>query len=416
MSFVVPEIIAGAGSPEVLAYSGTAKLLRSAYGGSGYSYAPVASDHFNRANAAVGGVGNWTNFASGGMSIVSNEVRPTVVGGPTPYGCYRTSETYNSNQYSQITVGSLPLFSGDFVGVAVRCQDASNFYVMRYYYDGSHFILDCVKVTAGTWAQIQTLNLSGAFASGLVAGTVLTFIAESSRLSGLINGQQQWVFGDTTFTGGSPGISGYETSGNHPTLDNWQAGNVVLGPTLASDNFNRANGGASAGQANWSAPAVSFSGVSSQDATIVSNQLNLSGTSSHFTDVRANETYSPNQWASIQIGSVPVLAGSSGFVGAVVRWNGTNGYMGCVFGAPNQYQIYKLTVGSPSTQLVASSTLGSTPPAGTVITLVVRNSLLRLLANGVEQIAIADSSLTSGVPGLQCFNPSTADNWSAGNA
>jgi len=190
----------------------------------------------------------------------------------------------------------------------------------------------------------------------------------------------------------------------------------VLGPTLASDNFNRANGGASAGQANWSAPAVSFSGVSSQDATIVSNQLNLSGTSSHFTDVRANETYSPNQWASIQIGSVPVLAGSSGFVGAVVRWNGTNGYMGCVFGAPNQYQIYKLTVGSPSTQLVASSTLGSTPPAGTVITLVVRNSLLRLLANGVEQIAIADSSLTSGVPGLQCFNPSTADNWSAGNA
>jgi hypothetical protein len=54
--------------------------------------------------------------------------------------------------------------------------------------------------------------------------------------------------------------------------------------------------------------------------------------------------------------------------------------------------------------------------AGTQLKLMAVGNTLSFLENGVERIAVGDSSLTGGAPGIMAFGTPAADNWSGGTA
>ena len=85
-------------------------------GGGGAGETVIGSDSFNRANGALGA--GWTDDSDGGLSIVSDQVSGN--GGNS--GDIRTGETYPTDQFSQLTVGSTQLSGGQWIGPAVRMQ------------------------------------------------------------------------------------------------------------------------------------------------------------------------------------------------------------------------------------------------------------------------------------------------------
>jgi hypothetical protein len=136
------------------------------------------------------------------------------------------------------------------------------------------------------------------------------------------------------------------------------------------------------------------------------------------------ETYNADQWAQIAVGTpAPVLVGTgSPFIGVLVRWNSTNGYLLCFFGNQFPYwAIFITTAGSSSTLIAYASADGSSGspspsnPTGTTYTGVAKGSRISLRANGVEILAVTDTTCTTGQPGYLLFPTCYADNFSAGN-
>ena len=70
--------------------------------------------------------------------------------------------------------------------------------------------------------------------------------------------------------------------------------------------------------------------------------------------------------------------------------------------------------GGAWTQLGATSTAPLT--AGTQLRLVAVGSTISFLANGVQKVAVTDSTFTGGAPGIMAYGNSKADNWSGANA
>jgi hypothetical protein len=50
------------------------------------------------------------------------------------------------------------------------------------------------------------------------------------------------------------------------------------------------------------------------------------------------------------------------------------------------------------------------------LTIIAKGTRISLRAGGVEVLVVTDGNCVTGKPGIQCFPPSTADNWSAGNS
>lgn len=372
----------------------------------------VASDNFNRANATLAGANNWLATSEGSMSVSSSEA--TGAAG-TGRGNYRTSETYNSNQYSQCTVGSVALASGQYYGLSVRNQDNQNNYTGIYFLTGGTYQLILYKKAAGSFAQIAINTLGGA----LSAGTVLTMTAEGSVIN-FGTGTAGVTAFDTTFTGGVPGIESFGTA----TLDNWAGGNAATGAVsaaTASDNFNRANGNVSVGSSGAWVLGNYAASPATVEIPIASNQLSVgSGITGHAADVRT-DTYNSNHWSALQMGATP--PNSAGFVGPTVRNQGSGatlgnaGYLGVQF-HNSAYAIYSFT-GSSSTFLAGTGT-GGNDPAGTEYKLVANGSRISLRVHPVggvesEVLAVTDSTYSGGVPGMMMFATSTGDNWSGGN-
>lgn len=170
-----------------------------------------------------------------------------------------------------------------------------------------------------------------------------------------------------------------------------------------SDNFNRSNGPLGS---NWS--------NATDGALSISNQAILgasTGTTSG--DVRTAETYSADQYAQIDIGSVS----GEDWVGPAVRASsdGQNLYLGLYDynnGSP-YIQIFRRQTGSWTT-VSGPYSCGTLAP-GTQLKLEVVGDALALLVNGVEKVAATDTTITSGAPGIMAFGTPTADNFQAGN-
>jgi len=378
---------------------------------------PVATDNFLRANGTIAGSNNWLATSDGSMAISSNEAIGTTA---AIRGDFRTSETYNSDQYSQIVIGSVNNIAGSFVGPAVRCQsDTSSCYVAVFFADGTPPHINLYKRTApGAFTLLADHKMP---IGTISAGDTLTLIAEGSQLTIQVNGVGAFTLIDTSIpSGGTPGITSFHAI----TLDNWVGGNAstpALPAAAATDGFVRANGGMSSGQSVWAI----MTGYPAVDIPIVSNELNVT-TGSHAADART-DAFPADQWSSVIRGSVDVNA--TGFVGLVLRVNAglNSGYLGCYFGhaenisnasnANSSYRIYRLDTGT-STLLAACGSKadnGATfNPAGTKYTFVVEGTRLSFRVNDKEVLATTDTTYTTGEPGIMNFPTATADNWSGG--
>ena len=181
------------------------------------STATTATDDFNRANGALGP--NWIGISDGALTITSQTVAGTVSGGTS--GDIRTSETYGSNQSSQVEVTSTQLSGGQWIGPAVRAQNGGqNTYLGIYFWNSGSPQLRLYKRISGTWIQLGSSFSSGA----LPAGTQLQLQASGSSITFSQNGVSRISVTDTSLTGGAPGIMAFGTA----RADNWS------GSTLAA--------------------------------------------------------------------------------------------------------------------------------------------------------------------------------------
>jgi hypothetical protein len=171
-----------------------------------------------------------------------------------------------------------------------------------------------------------------------------------------------------------------------------------------SDDFNRADG--SLGP-NWADISDGGLAISGQQVTGTSAN-GVSG------DIRTAETYPADQFSQVTLTSTQ-LTGNQ-WIGAAVRAQngGQNAYVG----------VYNWNNGSPAVMLFLRSagnwtqlgtTYNSGPlSAGTTLKLMVTGSTLSLLVNGTERVAVGDTTLAGGAPGIMASGAAQADNWSGG--
>ena len=116
----------------------------------------IGSDSFNRANGSLGA--GWTDDSDGGLSIVSGQV----VGNGGNSGDIRTAESYPSDQFSQLAVGSTQLSGTEWIGPAVRMQASGQSGYVGFYYwnNGNPEVLLFLRKT-GNWKQLGALTPPG---------------------------------------------------------------------------------------------------------------------------------------------------------------------------------------------------------------------------------------------------------------
>jgi hypothetical protein len=256
----------------------------------------------------------------------------------------------------------------------------------------------------------------GGSVSGL-AGTVVLQDNGADNLSVSANGPFTFA---TALAGGTPYNVTVQTypSGQTCTVSNGSgtiaAANVTnvavscmaTTTTPGSDDFNRADGSLGS---NWTDISDGGLAIASQAVTGTAGS-GISG------DIRTGESYASDQYSQIEVTSTQ-LTGSQ-WIGPAVRVQngGQNAYAG----------IYNWNNGSPDLMLFErkagnwiqlGSTYNSGPlPAGTQLKLMVVGSTIAFMENGVERIAVGDTDLSGGAPGIVASGTGQADNWSAGTA
>jgi hypothetical protein len=172
--------------------------------------------------------------------------------------------------------------------------------------------------------------------------------------------------------------------------------------TVASDDFDRADGGLGAGWTDFGDGGLS---ISSQQ---------IVGSSGLAGDIRTGESYASDQFSQIELTSTQLSGGE--WIGPAVRTQagGQDTYLGLYFwndGSP-ELRLYERVAGT-WTQLGASYPSGPLP-AGTQLRLVAIGSTISFLENGTTRISVTDSSLSGGAPAIASYGPATADNWTGG--
>jgi hypothetical protein len=177
----------------------------------------VATDNFNRADAATLG-GNWTdNPTIAGMGITSNQAEAKAGGGYCQ--AHRSAEAFNADQYVKAT-----WISGGEAAVTVR-GSGDNFYMLYVSTGGSTFIF---RRDPGSFTSLVN------FGSALTVGDVAELQVEGSTLRAYRNGVQIGTDqSDGTHTTGKPGVFG--SDGEASKLDDWEGGNMGGGVVLRAN-------------------------------------------------------------------------------------------------------------------------------------------------------------------------------------
>ncbi len=171
------------------------------------------SDNFNRANGSLGP--NWTNISDGGLAIVSQAAAGTASAGVS--GDIWTAGTFTSDQYSQVAVTSTQLTGGQWIGPMVRAQNGGqNAYIGIYNWNNGSPVLQLFERSGSNWTQLGSTYNSGA----LTAGTQLKLMVVGSTIAFMENGVERIAAGDTSLSGGAPGIMSNGTG----QVGNWSGG------------------------------------------------------------------------------------------------------------------------------------------------------------------------------------------------
>jgi hypothetical protein len=173
--------------------------------------------------------------------------------------------------------------------------------------------------------------------------------------------------------------------------------------TLAADGFDRVDGGLGAGWAS-----MADGGLSISSGVVVGSSGSLAG------DIRTGETYAGDQFSQVEVTATQLSGGQ--WVGPAVRVQngGQDMYLGIYFwnGGSPELRLYERSAG---TWMQLGGSYGCGPlAAGTELKLVAVGSTISFWQDGVERMAVSDSSLTGGAPGIMTYGAATADNWSSG--
>jgi hypothetical protein len=435
------------------------------------------SDNFNRANGSLGP--NWTAISDGGMSIASDQVIGTVGATTGDIRTAETYTSDQSSQVT-VTSTALSGGQWVGPAVRMQASGQNAYVGLYYWNFGSPEMLIFARISggwsqlgsynsgalsAGTTLMLQAVGSTITFwangvlrisvtdgtftggAPGIMAygnatadnwsgqdatsggATSYTVGGTVSGLSGTVvlqdnGGDNLSVSANGSFTFPTPVASGggynvtvqSSPSGQSCTVANGSgtvaAANITnvavsctaVTTTPGSDNFNRSNGSLGS---NWTA-------ISDGAMSIASDQV--VGTAGATTgDIRTAETYASDQYSQITVTST-ALSGTQ-WVGPAVRMqaNGQNAYVGVYSwnsGSP-QMILYSRTSGSWNE--LASYNSGALP-SGTLLRVEAVGNTIAFLENGVQRIAVSDSSFTGGAPGIMASGAATADNWSGGAA
>lgn len=184
------------------------------------------SDDFNRADEnplaapwiAVN-TGSGSPFPS--LELVSDAVQPT---GLDEQAVMFYNETVTSDQFSQVTVASLPSGVDYFVGVVVRASYFDGNYYALFASDGYVELYKSVDEGAGAVETLITYSLQA-----VGNGDVLKLTAVGNVLTGYVNGTQVLQATDSDISSGLAGISISVLTGgtlSDATADNWSGGSV----------------------------------------------------------------------------------------------------------------------------------------------------------------------------------------------
>jgi hypothetical protein len=356
----------------------------------------TVSDDFNRNNGGLGA--SWTSLPGGGLGIMAGQATGGAAGQFT--GSYRSAESFNPNQYSEIGITSTAFSTSthQWIGASVRNQTNGDLYVGIYWNNlGGTSVLRLYKRISGNFTQLGTEYVSGT----LPAGTKLKTIATGTTVSLLLDGTVRISVYDADLGSGSPGIMAYDLA----TADNWNASDFSTGAGAASDNFDRA--GTALG-ANWT-------GLPDGALALESNQVSGATAGQLSASMRTGELYDTNQYSEIKTTATQLYGNQ--WIGATVRTQASGDlYLGMYWwnnGNP-LLRLYKRISGG-FTQLGPEYASGALP-AGTALKLMARGTTISFLQDGVERISVFDDNLYGGAPGVMAFDTATADNWSAATA
>ena len=362
------------------------------------SYGTGQVDNWAGGNVASGGtytVGGTVSGLSGMVVLQDNggDNLPLSANGSFTFatalaGGAAYSVTVLTNPPGQICTvanGSGAIASGNVTNVAVTCGSSATYTV-----GGTVSGLSGTVVLQDNGGDNLSLSANGTFTFATALTNGATY---NVTVSTFPTGQT------CTITNGSGTIAA-------ANVTNVAVSCTTYTTTPGSDNFNRANG--SLGP-NWTDISDGGLAIASQ-AVAGTASAGISG------DIQTAESYTSNQYSQVEVTSTQ-LTGSQ-WIGPAVRLQngGQSAYVG----------IYNWNNGSPDlmlferkagTWIQLGTTYNSGPlAAGTQLKLMVVGSTLAFMENGVERIAVGDTDLTGGAPGIVAFGTGQADNWSGGTA
>jgi Putative esterase len=296
-----------------------------------------------------------------------------------------TVKTNPSGQTCSVANGSGTVGSAGVTNVAVTCTAAATYSI-----GGTVSGLSGTVVLQDNGGDDLSVSASGGFTFGtaLASGSAYNVTVKtnpSGQTCSVANGSG---------TVGSAGVTNVAV-----TCTTNAAGSV-------SDNFNRANGPLGA---NWTD--ISDGGLTISSQAVAGT--NASGTSG---DIRTAESYSSNQYSQVEVISSQLTGGQ--WIGAAVRVqnSGQDGYAGIYYWNNGSPELMLLERSSGNWTQLGNAYSSGALAAGTQLKLMVVGSTLSFLENGVERIAVYDSSLVGGAPGIIAYGTGKVDNWSGGNA
>jgi hypothetical protein len=363
-----------------------------------------AIDDCQRANEnPLSDGGMWTNAAAGGLKLLSNNI--TQISGTDGKAIF-TGISWPNDQYSEAVLGTAPVSGNGFIVLIVRAFDATM----------GNSIQGLIPTPLGS---TQT-----AFIRKQIQGT-LTTLASAAATANLGDTWRLSAVGDVvtlsqngtpviTHTAvkpypaeGIPGVELFHDSSGAVNITSWAGGaqpDALVRQTLASDNFNRADGALGS---NWTELGSAAGSIVIASNVCVEN----SGGDSEF----YNAISWPNDcWSQV---TIPTKAATTtNYAGPMVRGNtpGSDNDYRCFNFSGNIY-IQKRLNGALSSNLTNAAW---TPVNGDIIRLEVSGTALKVFVNNVLVLAASDAGIATGNSGFQVEGSSTssptADNWSGG--
>jgi hypothetical protein len=357
----------------------------------------VATDTFARASLGA----NWAATTSSGctLGIIASTAIGVTGGGTTVSGLvyWAGTGTFTGGQFSQIAisnVGANP--AQEILGPAVYIQAPANTCYWAPIISGNIFIQ---KMILG----VPTNLINVAYTPTI--GDVVRIEAEVAGTGTIIRvyingvGKVAVVDSSSPFTSGTPGIGGFNfQSITSMQASSWAAGNLTT--TLAtyfSDNFTRANESPLSDGGQWGI----FNENLPTQLQLVSNKAEAITVSTRNTSLVAGTNFGSDQWIQATIGTFNAVSVQY----LLTRASGTGGTNQAYrfdYDGGGHIRLLKQSNGAFTTFVQINGTFAN----GDSLLFTASGSILTGYQNGNAILAWADTSYTSGQPGIG-INPGT---------